>query len=105
MVKISVAELDKMLKDRLKPAIIDVRPLHLQADGIIPGAIAMSIDAVDTVVLDAPLDGEIILYCACPNEVTSARVAKLLIDKGYRRVRPLAGGIDAWIDAGYKTVI
>ena len=105
MAKISVAELDQMLKDGLKPAIIDVRPVHLQADGIIPGAIAMSIDAVDTVVLDAPLDGEIILYCACPNEVTSARVAKLLIDKGYRRVRPLAGGIDAWIDAGYKTVI
>lgn len=105
MAKISVAELDQMLKDGLTPAIIDVRPIHLQADGIIPGAITMSADTVDTVLIDAPLDGEIILYCACPNEVTSAKVAKLLMNKGYRRVRPLTGGIDAWINAGHKTVI
>jgi 3-mercaptopyruvate sulfurtransferase SseA len=24
----------------------------------------------------------------------------MLIDRGYRKVRPLAGGLDAWIDAG-----
>jgi rhodanese-related sulfurtransferase len=29
-------------------------------------------------------------------------VARQLIDKGYRRVRPLAGGLDAWIAAGYE---
>jgi len=28
-------------------------------------------------------------------------VARTLIDKGYTLVRPLAGGLDAWIDAGY----
>jgi rhodanese-related sulfurtransferase len=25
----------------------------------------------------------------------------MLIDRGYKLVRPLAGGLDAWIDAGY----
>jgi rhodanese-related sulfurtransferase len=25
----------------------------------------------------------------------------MLIDRGYIEVRPLAGGLDAWIDAGY----
>jgi rhodanese-related sulfurtransferase len=25
-----------------------------------------------------------------------------LIDRGYLRVRPLHGGLDAWADAGYK---
>jgi rhodanese-related sulfurtransferase len=25
----------------------------------------------------------------------------MLIDKGYTKVRPLAGGLDAWIDAGF----
>jgi rhodanese-related sulfurtransferase len=25
----------------------------------------------------------------------------MLIDKGYTRVRPLAGGLDGWIDAGF----
>jgi rhodanese-related sulfurtransferase len=28
-------------------------------------------------------------------------VARLLIDKGFNVVRPLAGGLDAWADAGY----
>jgi len=25
----------------------------------------------------------------------------MLMDRGYKLVRPLAGGLDAWIDAGY----
>jgi rhodanese-related sulfurtransferase len=25
----------------------------------------------------------------------------MLIDKGYTKVRPLAGGLDSWIDAGF----
>ncbi len=25
----------------------------------------------------------------------------MLIDKGFTVVRPLAGGLDAWVDAGY----
>jgi len=28
-------------------------------------------------------------------------VARLLIDHGFKMVRPLAGGFDAWIDAGF----
>jgi len=28
-------------------------------------------------------------------------VARLLIDRGYMLVRPLAGGFDAWVRAGY----
>jgi rhodanese-related sulfurtransferase len=26
----------------------------------------------------------------------------MLIERGYRKVRPLAGGLEAWIDAGYE---
>jgi 3-mercaptopyruvate sulfurtransferase SseA len=25
----------------------------------------------------------------------------MLIDRGFRQVRPLAGGLDAWVEAGY----
>jgi rhodanese-related sulfurtransferase len=28
-------------------------------------------------------------------------VARALIDQGFTLVRPLAGGYDAWVDAGY----
>lgn len=26
----------------------------------------------------------------------------MLIDRGYKKVRPLAGGLEAWVDAGYE---
>lgn len=41
-----------------------------------------------------------IVYCACPNEASAARVALQLRDRGFHHVRPLAGGIDAWVSAG-----
>jgi rhodanese-related sulfurtransferase len=28
-------------------------------------------------------------------------VARVLIDKGFLRVRPLAGGFEAWVEAGF----
>ena len=103
MARISVDELKTMLNDGQRPAIIDVRPAHLQADGRIPGAITMTIDTVDTVDFDAPVESDVILYCACPNEASAAQVAKMLMRRGYHRVRPLSGGIDAWISAGHQT--
>jgi rhodanese-related sulfurtransferase len=29
-------------------------------------------------------------------------VARALIEKGFKRVRPLEGGLDGWIAAGYE---
>jgi 3-mercaptopyruvate sulfurtransferase SseA len=43
----------------------------------------------------------VIVYCSCPNEVSSARVALVLHRKGVTRVRPLLGGIDAWRELNY----
>lgn len=44
------------------------------------------------------------IYCNCPNEATSAATAKLLMAKGYRHVRPLQDGLDAWAAAGYPVL-
>jgi 3-mercaptopyruvate sulfurtransferase SseA len=30
-------------------------------------------------------------------------MARLLIEKGYREVRPLLGGFDGWVELGYPT--
>jgi len=29
-------------------------------------------------------------------------VARALIDRGFKLVRPLAGGLDGWVSAGYQ---
>ena len=48
-----------------------------------------------------PRDREIVLFCACPNEVTAARLALLLRSKGITRIRPLAGGYEGWRSRGF----
>jgi 3-mercaptopyruvate sulfurtransferase SseA len=40
--------------------------------------------------------GEVIVYCDCPNEISAAVLAHALRARGFRKVRPLAGGFDAW---------
>jgi rhodanese-related sulfurtransferase len=40
------------------------------------------------------------VYCACPNDASAAQVARRLMAAGFRNVRPLHGGIDAWQAAG-----
>jgi rhodanese-related sulfurtransferase len=34
--------------------------------------------------------------------VSAAEAAKLLMNSGFKRVRPLHGGLHAWIAAGYE---
>jgi rhodanese-related sulfurtransferase len=43
------------------------------------------------------------MYCNCPNEATAARMARLLVEKGYHEVWPLLGGLDGWMELGYPT--
>lgn len=45
---------------------------------------------------EIPDDHSVILYCTCPNEETSARVAMQLRRAGIKRVLPLEGGFEAW---------
>jgi len=103
MARISVTELYKMMGDGLAPLVVDVRSptaLSLDPRGI-PGALHIPLHNIEQHIKDLPRDREIIAYCSCPNEASAAQVAKLLMNNGFRRVRPLYGGLDAWIAAGY----
>lgn len=103
MARITVKELDELLKGGNPPTIIDVRTGLAQQNGRIPGAMVMSADDdLSALVINPETDSEVIIYCACPNEVSAAKLAKRLMQRGYTRVRPLTGGIDAWIAAGYS---
>ncbi|MEO9137141.1 MAG: DedA family protein/thiosulfate sulfurtransferase GlpE [Casimicrobiaceae bacterium] len=98
---ISIDELRERLTSEPRPFVIDVgSPLAHNARPHIPGAVLLDLDAIAQAD-DFPDDRDIVLYCACPNEASARRGAQLLMQKGLRRVRPLAGGIDAWKRAGY----
>jgi membrane protein DedA with SNARE-associated domain/rhodanese-related sulfurtransferase len=82
--------------------ILDVRhALDIEADPyIIPGAIHLPLESLKQHP-DVPREREVILYCTCPNEASSARVALQLLQRGIVRVRPLTGGLNAWRNHGY----
>jgi membrane protein DedA with SNARE-associated domain/rhodanese-related sulfurtransferase len=100
--RISVHELNDMMSRGDDPVVLDVRTAaHRKLDGRqIPGAHPVDLDALETTLERVPRDGEVVVYCACPNEATAAKVALKLRARGFRRVRPLGGGIDAWMSAG-----
>ena len=103
MARISVAELYELMDAQRPPLVVDVRSHSARArePRWIPGALHVPLDEVGEHIASLPADREIVVYCTCPNEASAARVAKLLIDRGYTRVRPLHGGLDAWVAAGY----
>jgi membrane protein DedA with SNARE-associated domain/rhodanese-related sulfurtransferase len=100
--RISVAELKALLERGPAPVIIDaLAPASREREGMIPGAIPLEALRLDSGAATVPRDAEVIVYCACPNEASAARIAKQLIRMGCLRVRPLTGGIFAWKDAGF----
>jgi rhodanese-related sulfurtransferase len=104
MARISVAELKRLIDVGANPVVFDVRTATARERDPqrIPGAIALDLSQVDAVVPELPDEREVVLYCNCPSEASAARVARLLMDRGVRSVRPLTGGLQAWIDAGFR---
>jgi membrane protein DedA with SNARE-associated domain/rhodanese-related sulfurtransferase len=101
--RISVAELHAQIESGAAPVVVDVRSNTAQTlqHRRIPGALHVPVQDVGRHVSTLPRDREIIFYCTCPNEASAAQAARLLMRHGFRHVRPLHGGLDAWIAAGY----
>jgi len=103
MSQIDVGALNRLMATPPPPLIVDVRSataVQLEPRRI-PGAVHIPLMDVQQHLRDLPPDRDIISYCTCPNEASAAQVAKILMDNGFKRVRPLHGGLDAWIAAGY----
>lgn len=87
----------------IAPYIVDLRhPLdYLPDPRVLPGAVRISPNEIALHNQRIPRDRDVILYCTCPSEETSAKVALQLQKQGVYRVRPLRGGFDGWKQAGY----
>ncbi|HEY2135773.1 MAG TPA: rhodanese-like domain-containing protein [Xanthobacteraceae bacterium] len=101
MDRITVGELCGLIDAGRNPLILDVRPKEVRArTGIIPHAVPASRTDIDAVVTARSHESEIIIYCSCPNEASAAVAAKHLKQAGFKKIRPLLGGFDAWVVAG-----
>ena len=98
--RITVAELGAQIDRGESPVLLDVRTPMALPHARIPGALQMHGKALPAALDTLPRDTLIVVYCACPNEASAVVVARQLRRKGFRRVLPLQGGVDAWVAAG-----
>jgi rhodanese-related sulfurtransferase len=98
MARIPVTELHRLMQGDEAPLILDTRSASQRdASGWIPGATT----SADAQTASAARDRTVIVYCDCPNEASAALLALDLRRRGFRDVRPLAGGFSAWRAEGY----
>jgi membrane protein DedA with SNARE-associated domain/rhodanese-related sulfurtransferase len=104
MARISASQLFQLIQAGATPLIVDVRSAtaHALDPRTVPGALRIALADAKEHLAQLPRDRDIVLYCTCPNEASAAQVARMLMTHGFKRVRPLHGGLDAWIAAGYE---
>lgn len=106
MARLEPHELKQMM-DRGQPVyIVDLRhPLdYLPDPRTIPGAVMITADKLVEHCKEIPRDRDVVLFCTCPSEATSAKMALAIRKLGVYRVRPLRGGYDEWKGLGYPLV-
>jgi membrane protein DedA with SNARE-associated domain/rhodanese-related sulfurtransferase len=83
--------------------VVDLRhSLDFEANPeTIPGALHIDAAELEEAYEVIPRDREIVLFCACPNEATAARLALLLRSKGITQIRPLSEGYEGWRSRGF----
>ncbi len=106
--RLEPAQLWAMMEDARRqglqpPFVVDLRhPLDVLSDPLVlPNALRIGPDELKERHEIIPRDRDVVLYCTCPSEETSAKVALELRRLGVKRVRPLRGGLQGWRDAGY----
>jgi membrane protein DedA with SNARE-associated domain/rhodanese-related sulfurtransferase len=101
MDRISIDELLGLIDGGKTPVIFDVRSLEDRLrKGIIPGAVAAHVSDFPLLLKEYPRDVEIVVYCSCPNEASAALAALHLKRAGFKKIRPLLGGLEAWATTG-----
>lgn len=103
---VSAAELKEKLARGERVTLIDLRTANAYAssDGKVAGAIHVKERRLRARLAlpplrDAPRDAEAVTYCACPGDEAAVRAAQVLSAAGFKRVRVLKGGWQAWLDA------
>ncbi len=102
--RIEPQELLRMIQAGQKVDLVDLRSAvewEEKAAKKLPGALHLSFEELDERAAELPKDSDVVLYCSCPNEISSVRAALQLKKHGVKRVRPLAGGYETWRDLGY----
>jgi len=64
------------------------------------GALRVENDALEQHLAEIPHNRPIVVFSDCPGDETTARAAQVLLNHGWNDVHKLAGGFDAYLEAG-----
>ena len=105
--RITAEELKAKLAKNEAVTIVDMRAIDsfVQSNDKIKGAIHMKARRLHyrlsfSPFKELPRDSEIVTYCACPSDEIAVRGAQVFMEAGFKRVRVLKGGWQAWLKAG-----
>jgi len=103
--RLSPQELNAFLRQGEPVTLLDARRSEAwaQADRQLPGALRLEPERVADVLGGIPQRQAIVVYCSCPNEATSAKVAENLRQRNFSNVFVLYGGFNGWARAGLLT--
>jgi membrane protein DedA with SNARE-associated domain/rhodanese-related sulfurtransferase len=99
MPRITVEELLHKLQGEMTPLLIDVRgreAIEAEAESGLPGALHMPLEELERRHATIPRGRDLVLYCACPGDVSSSLAALRLQRLGFEQVWVLRGGLSAW---------
>jgi len=101
--RLEADELKRRIDAGLAPIIVDLRtPLQIKAFPYsIPGALKIPLRSFEDGAAALPPGRDVVLFCDCPNEVSSAKAAMLLQRKGVMNAWALTRGIESWKERHY----
>ncbi|HVG21853.1 MAG TPA: rhodanese-like domain-containing protein, partial [Blastocatellia bacterium] len=98
--RITVDELKAKLAKKEPVIIIDVRGSDYDASATkIKGAMRIAPAELGAHLKDLPRDKEIVTYCACSTDGGALHARQVLLENGFKNVRALKGGWNAWNQA------
>jgi rhodanese-related sulfurtransferase len=103
--RIAPQELKQRMESGEAITIVDLRNAFEWREGRIPGSVTLTDAELDAFVSAVP-DAEVILYCSCPSEISSAAAATIRLKRrGVKSIRPLEGGFPLWMQLGFPVEV
>jgi membrane protein DedA with SNARE-associated domain/rhodanese-related sulfurtransferase len=102
LASVTPERLDAMLRPSMPPMILDARPepVRQQEPYRLPRVMTVERNSLEQVDASA-VERNTVVYCVCPDHETARTLSQQMRDKGFKRVRAVKGGLDAWERRGY----
>lgn len=100
---VTADEVYKMLSSNKDYFILDVRSKEEFDSGHIEGAYLIPVSELENRLAELPQDKPIIVYCGSGSRSTSA--ANILLEKGFKEIFNMTGGITEWQSKGFPVIV